>query len=220
MIARDEDREVSPMRSLWLCAAAAASLSLAAGSALGADFEPQAEPTVEAGWYAGVFGGASWPRDMDFEDEFKLELDRGFTAGAVVGSHFFDYLRAEVEASYARYDIDECSTGTVKCAVSDGDVSAFYLLGNLWFDFNLGGFSPYIGGGIGGARVDVDTSTFPDDSDWGFAFQAGAGVRFDLTDALQVDVGYRFKDVPDLSIDSLDTDLQTHNAQIGLTFGF
>jgi opacity protein-like surface antigen len=208
-----------PMRSLLLCAAAAASLGLAAGSALSADYEPQAEPTVESGWYAGIFGGASWPQDMDFEG-FKLDLDRGFTVGGVVGSHFFDYLRAEAEASFARYDIDECISDTVKCFVPDGDVSAFYLLGNLWFDFNLGGFSPYIGGGIGGARVDVDTSSFPDDSDWGFAFQAGAGVRFGLTDALQVDIGYRFKDVPDLSINSLDTDFQSHNAQIGLTLGF
>jgi opacity protein-like surface antigen len=208
------------MRSLLLCTAAAASLSLAAGSALSADYEPQAEPSVESGWYAGVFGGASWPRDMEFEELFELDLDRGFTAGGVVGSHFFDYLRAEVEASYARYDIDECISGTLKCAISDGDVSAFYLLGNLWFDFKLGGFSPYIGGGVGGARVNVDTSTSLDDSDWGFAFQAGAGVRFRLTDALQVDIGYRFKDVPDLSIDSLDTDLQSHNAQIGLTLGF
>lgn len=207
------------MRSLLLCAAAAASLSLAAGSAMSADYEPQAEPTVESGWYAGFFGGASWPRDMDFEG-FKLDLDRGFTVGGVVGSHFFDYLRAEVEASYARFDIDECIEGTGKCAVTEGDVSAFYLLGNLWFDFNLGSFSPYLGGGIGAARVDVDTSTFPDDNDWGFAFQAGAGVRFGLTDALQVDVGYRFKDVPDLSIDSLETDFQSHNAQIGLTLGF
>jgi opacity protein-like surface antigen len=210
-----------PMRSLLLCAAAAASLTLAAGPVLSADYEPQAEPTVESGWYAGVFGGASWPQNMDFEDLFELDLDRGFTVGGVFGTHLFnDYLRAEVEGSYSRYDIDECIEDTSKCAVTDGDVSAFYLLGNLWFDFNLGGFSPYLGGGIGAARVDVDTSTFPDDNDWGFAFQAGAGIRFGLTDALQVDVGYRFKDVPDLSIDSLETDFQSHNAQIGLTLGF
>ena len=42
----------------------------------------------------------------------------------------------------------------------DGDVSVTYIFGNLWYGFgdmlNMGGLSPYIGGGLGVGFVNVD----------------------------------------------------------------
>ena len=210
------------MRTSLLSAVAAAALGLAAGSALGADYTAPDEPVADSGWYAGVFGGASWADEIEFDDdvdELELDLDTGFTVGGVLGMHFADHFRGEIEASYADYDIDDCDS-VLKCAGLDGDISAFYALANLWFDFDVGGFSPYIGGGVGAAMIDVDFDTFIDDSEWGLAFQAGGGVRFGLADSVMVDVGYRFKGIPDIEVDSFDGELYSHNAQVGLTFEF
>jgi opacity protein-like surface antigen len=214
---------VPHVRSTLLAAVAAASLGLAAGPALAADVAVP-EPVSDTFWYVGLFGGASFADDIEFEDdigEVELGLDTGFNVGGVLGVDFSDYFRGEVELSYAQYGLDDCEAeGLVKCAPPDGDLSAFYALANLWFDFDVGGFSPYIGGGVGGAMLDIDSPPIGDDSAWGLAFQAGGGIRFDLGETVSVDLGYRFKGIPDISLGDFDSELYSHNAQIGVMFEF
>lgn len=150
----------------------------------------------------------------------------------------WDPVRAEVELSYARWAADSYSGheqgGEHFGNDADGHVSATYLLGNLWYDINTDtSFTPYIGGGAGVAWVDAKTkfdgdSYGYDEGEMGFAFQAGAGVTFDLTENIALDVGYRFKGVLGIDFDAQDNsnepyehgNLYSHNVQAGVIFKF
>ena len=218
------------MRSMLLSAVAAASLSLAAGSALAADLPPE-EPIVDTVWYLGVFGGASWA-DLDNgvpdnHDDFNLDTEIGWTAGGVLGINFVEHVRGEIEVSYAQYNLDDCDGPGCGSPGDHGDIAALYALANLWWDLDFGGGglfggggAPYIGGGAGAAMLDLDFAQ-NNDNEWAFAFQAGAGFRFGLGGPVTVDVGYRFKGIPDVGFNNgLDAELYSHNAQIGLNFEF
>ena len=43
-------------------------------------------------------------------------------------------------------------------ALSDGEVSAFSLMANVWYDIDLGNspITPFLGAGVGMAKVDVE----------------------------------------------------------------
>ena len=52
-------------------------------------------------------------------------------------------------------------------------------------------------------------------------FRRALASKFGLGGTVTVDVGYRFKGIPDVGFfGSLDTKLYSHNAQIGLNFEF
>jgi len=241
------------MRSYLLSGACAASMLLALAPIAQADEFDIAHEPQDWGWYVSVFGGLSLPGDVDVSwsngataYDADIELDDGFMAGIAVGARFNDWIRGEIELSGHRHGIDETLTfgfyysagiygyggWTVE---AEGDVSAMFLLANLWVDLPLGdAFRPYVGGGIGVGRLSADiiftTSgydyTFLDESDWGFAYQLGAGVAFDIMPNIALDVGYRFKGInAELEvaddyflppIDKSDVDYRSHNVILGL----
>jgi opacity protein-like surface antigen len=84
------------------------------------------------------------------------------------------------------------------------------LLVNSYWDINTGtNFTPYVGAGIGLGIIKTDFSGSgwnPGYSNWddpnlgsktvtNFAWNAGAGIGYDLTDNWTVDLGYKFVDV-------------------------
>jgi opacity protein-like surface antigen len=217
------------------------------------------------GWYVSVFGGASFAKDedfyvlnsfyygfpvYDFQDvslDANIDPDTGFMVGAALGVGFNDWLRGEVEVSghfhnvggkanyvneYYGYDYD---------LKLDGDENALFVLANLWVDLPIGGmFRPYVGGGVGAGRIDLEltghyngnTYDIIDDSDWGFAFQVGGGVAFDIAPNWAIDIGYRYKAILNTELkvdddvtlggddDTIDKDYKSHNILVGLRFGF
>ena len=130
--------------------------------------------------------------------DYLVNFKTGFTIGAALGGNITEDLRGEIEISYQNIDVDKVDEGFDTVAESDGDVEGYFLFANLWRDFEIGGIRPYVGGGIGIAVMDVNiiysTSDHDTDhADLALAAQAGTGLRFGLTDALTVDLGYRFK---------------------------
>jgi opacity protein-like surface antigen len=260
------------MKKLLLGGACAASLLLALTPlAHAADMEPVPEPVAGMGWYISIFGGASWAKDQNFSAEKyidslnyfyldgELEPDTGFMAGIAVGASFNDWLRGEVEFSGNFHDISGDAYAHLHYggthydadASFDGDETALFALANLWLELPVGGaFRPYIGGGVGFGRLDLDISSdayidfsnsldgldLIDDSDWGFAYQIGGGVAFEIAENWAIDVGYRYKvinnaefdlDLDDVDLndclcdgDSLEKDYKSHNLLVGLRFGF
>ncbi|MCA3573558.1 MAG: hypothetical protein IOC86_06530, partial [Aestuariivirga sp.] len=92
----------------------------------------------------------------------SLDTDTGFLIGGVLGYAWGDTgLRTELELSYSQanldgFDIDwdNWNDGPDGDDLDfDGDVSVTYIFGNLWYDFghvfDMGGITPYIGGGLG-----------------------------------------------------------------------
>src|SRR5215208_7737379 len=209
------------MKKLLLGGACAASLLLALTPLAQAADMPVPEP-VGLGWYVSIFGGASFAKDEDFSavnsvyyggygfyDLFfdaDLDLDTGFMVGAALGASFNEWLRGEVEVSGNFHDVsgeayfysDRYNSYTDLDL--DGDENALFVLANLWIDLPIGGFfKPYIGGGVGAGRIDLELTgdyngsnyDIIDDAGWGFAYQVGGGVAFEVAPNWAIDIGYR-----------------------------
>src|SRR5215207_1877693 len=166
------------MKKLLLGGACAASLLLALTPlAHAADMEAVPE-AMGMGWYVSVFGGASFAKDEDFyvfnsnyygnysyglSFDADLDLDTGFMVGAALGVGFNEWLRGEVEVSGNFHDVsgegyfDNDYFNTYGDVDLDGDENALFVLANLWVDLPIGGFfKPYIGGGVGAGRIDLE----------------------------------------------------------------
>jgi opacity protein-like surface antigen len=116
-------------------------------------------------------------------------------------------------------------------------MSALLLLANAYVDIGTWhGITPYVGAGIGGARVKWDTvydpyttETNPGASNWRFAYALMAGASYCLTDKIILDAGYRFSHIQggrmfewDASSagPGFDRGINTHEVRGGLRYQF
>lgn len=172
--------------------------------------------------YGGVFGGFTTLPDLDISagaaGDFSLETDGGYGFGAVVGYKWWVGLRAELEISYRENDLDNASG-----FILNGDISALTVMGNVWYDFQTGTpWIPYVGGGLGVARIDMDSSAFPiDDSDVVLAGQIGGGIGFELSPGIVVSADYRFLATSDAELADdfgapFDQEYMSHSVFFGI----
>lgn len=192
---------------------------------------------ADTGWYLSLFGGGVWANHVEADDGSTLDFDSelGWLIGAAVGGRITDNLRGEIEISTGSVEL----TGVTDSVngpfdIEDGSASTTYLLGNLWFDIDTGsGFTPYLGGGIGAGHVTAQGTPFfggfpagpaVDVAGWGWAYQLGAGVQFDVADNIGLDLGYRWKSIVDAEVegggDDATANIGTHVVQVGVSFGF
>ncbi len=221
--------------------AAIAAVTLGAASATAAaDLvveEPSATvtPSEPGDWYVSLFVGAAKTDDTYstfYGTHYVGTFDTGYNLGLAVGRSLGDSFRAEIELSNNRVTADYV-TGWAVTFPASGSLSTAYLLGNMWYDLPTGfSVTPYIGGGIGAGYASSNTyfgftryGYGP--GNLGFAYQLGAGVKFDASEDIALDLGYRYKSI--LGIDYRDTDplsvfedpdIHTHVLQAGLTFKF
>lgn len=225
------------MKVRLLAGVSAIALTLGWNSANAADAAVEV-PAAQDLWYVTLFGGASFPNDVKthsdtYNNDFSMDFDTGFVIGGVVGKRLNDVFRVEGELSYARYKASTYDEGIFHGYPADGDLSATYLLANVWADVaHFGDAKLYVGGGIG-AYVTADTTWGGHEygygsGGWGFAGQVGAGVTYALAQNIDLDFGYRFKAVSAVDFDSSregdavfsDGKLNSHNLQLGVTFKF
>jgi outer membrane protein OmpA-like peptidoglycan-associated protein len=111
-----------------------------------------------------------------------------------------------------------------------GDASALSFMVNGLLDFgDDDGLQGFVGGGVGVARVDVQSTfaapSFLDDSDTGFAWQALAGVRAPLSDSWDVGLKYRFFNADKVNLvdrlgRAVDTRFRSHSLMGSLIYNF
>lgn len=207
-----------------------------------------------SGWYLNISGGANWSNDDSFavvntasSDSFSFNpnADTGFIVSGAVGmslDNVLQGLRAEVEVGYREDKVDGAWASDTDTSADptgndagtlDYTHSTFSVLANAWYDFDIGGVKPYVGGGIGWADSDLDGNfvggTVPalSTSDSGFAWQLGAGVNFSISPNMMLGVGYRYFRGPEVTVLPPDTgnttssevDDESHSAVVSLTFG-
>lgn len=216
-----------------------------------------AAPSAFAGdWYVNVAGGGNWLGDNSFADsittvsatttfDFENDPNIGFVLSAAVGMHLNNVLpglRVEGELAYRENDVDaqwvSSTTGATLDALATANGTAQYqhnafsIMANAWYDFQVAGLKPYVGGGIGWADVEADGvylsktvgSSF---SESGFAWQLGGGLHLPIDEKLTLGVGYRYFSGPDITIPapysgnplSGSVDTETHSVTVGLTVG-
>ena len=173
-------------------------LAVATAPALAADYyDSGTTPTAATGLYLQLDVGGSllrWdgPRD-----------DEAFTIGGGLGYRFNPYMRADVLFNYAgKYDI---GGGT--------DLSASSVTGNLYLDMPIEGlpFKPYLGAGLGYGWA----TRSPGDDDGGLAVAFKAGLNWTLAPNLELDTGYRFRDI---MVDG--PNVTEHQFLVGLRYNF
>ncbi len=186
-------------------------------------------------WYVGVDAGVMIVEDQDItftpgnagaaSNTVSADHHKGYDFDANIGYDFGGF-RLEAEAAYkrAKVDLDKSGFGGASSALS------FMLNGLLDFgpDDGLQGF---VGGGVGVSRGKL-ANDLVNDSDTGFAWQAIAGVRYPVTNNLDVSLKYRYFNQDDIKLipayttiggpagSSVDSKLRTHSLLLGLTYNF
>ena len=194
-------------------------------------------PTVASAqtpdWMSGVYLGAGlgWNIAEDSEIEGTglngdVEFDDGYAGFLTFGGKLF-WFRGEGEFGYRKNDVDSV-TGV---GSANGDVNVLSYMGNLLFDIPTGTpWVPYVGGGIGGARLDVDSSlpaagVSVDETESAFAYQGIVGVTYNVNENLGIFADYRYFDTEEVSFrasngTNFDTDYTAHTLTIGLRYTF
>jgi len=172
------------------------------------------------------------------------DLSGAYSLGAGVGYQINRHFRTDLTVDYwfksdFRGSTAGSSGGCDPCVSTDSSsYSALLLMANAYVDLGTyAGVTPYVGAGIGGARVkwgdlinEIDTGTFPHrgGKEWRFAWSLMAGASYCLTDSLQLDAGYRYTringgkmfDYASWAGPGYDGGINVHEARAGLRYAF
>lgn len=188
-----------------------------------------AAQAAEDGFYIGAAAGVNIARDSEFDTiagQPDASYDTGFTGLASAGYGLGTGLRLEGELGFRGNDIDD-----VAGVAGSGDVSALTVMGNVLYDIDLGSrVTPYVGIGVGVARVDFDGvspvgGSAVDDDDTAFAYQGIVGAAYEISDRFKLTLDYRYLAAPSVDLTtsagaSADSEYRSHNFMIGLRFSF
>jgi len=151
-----------------------------------------AAPVQASDRYASVFGGVARINDG--------ALDTGFAATGAVGC---DYGTSRIEA--------ELGYQNNGMKYSTNDVKVLSLMGNGYYDIDLGGVDLYATGGFGVAEA---SAAYVGSSNTNLAYQFGAGLAVPIADKVTLDGRYRYFTTVD------NPALSSHSALLGLRVNF
>jgi opacity protein-like surface antigen len=185
---------------------------LASGLALQAADDPQTA-------YFKFDVGVSLINDIDirglegfngFAADAKLKVDPGVRFDIAGGYNFTRELALEIETGFTFNRIKELEVMGVRGRV-DADLFQVPILANLIYRLPLNSpFKPYIGGGAGGVFTIVSEEDITE-NDFTFAFQALAGVDYEINQNMDIGIGYKFLGNVKPELDGVELDnIYTH----------
>lgn len=134
----------------------------------------------------------------------ELQRDMGYDAAAIIG-YDLGLVRLELEGSAKRAGVDQLlrtkvnritNASVVRNLDGSGNTAALSIMANALIDIGDDeGLQAYAGGGVGYAWIDMKANAdtdFLDDSDGSFAWQALAGIRYPVSDKIDLGLKYRF----------------------------
>lgn len=172
----------------------------------------------------------------------RIGYDTGYAITAAVGRKV-DYVRLEGELSYSASDMEGGSgviysddTKTVS-ASAGGDVQTLSFMLNTYFDIDTGtAFSPFIGGGVGVAKIDAkiwakgtkeeggvvsSISESASDDDVVFAYQGIVGVAYAINANTSLDLSYRYFATSDPDFEGdIDSEYGGNHFMLGFRYSF
>jgi len=182
----------------------------------------------QAGPYVSGMAGMTILTDSTLEDESgataNFESDVGFGLGLAGGYEFGNGMRAELELSYRRNGADAVDGASV-----GGSASSLGIMANGYYDFHLGQWVPYLGGGVGLAIIHAKITdggfTFVDDAGVTMGFQGIAGAGYKLTPNVMPTLDYRLFATLDVTLtdeggSDFDAEYLTHNIMLGTRYRF
>ncbi|WP_290895403.1 outer membrane beta-barrel protein [Hoeflea sp.] len=189
-------------------------------------------------------------------------LDSDWSGSLGVGYNFTDYLRADLTFEYTEGTFSGATSSAFPCGanpVGTGCASIdsqgfknYGVMANAYLDLGtFSGFTPYVGAGAGmthvtwaglnsanrctgvGCVAPVASSANPGQDDWRFTYALMAGVSYDLTKDLKVDLGYKYSKVKDgaqfgysagdvasgaTGVQASDNGFEKHEVRVGLRY--
>lgn len=196
------------------------------------DNAPEYVPVeVGSGWY--LRGDIAYNLNDPVYDFtlFGEETENTRVNGSIgVGYHFNDYLRGEFNLGFVSRDTfdysDAINTVSAENTVWSGMVNGYVDLGTV------AGLTPYVGAGLGllysSQKLDINAPGIPlfvdiEDRQYEFAYSLGAGVNYQLSRNVSMDLGYQYLSSPALKYVNLDTGLidegvDYHQIKVGLRY--
>jgi opacity protein-like surface antigen len=199
--------------------------------------------------YVSLFGGVSFLDKMVAKGQVRTtgstwneNIQSSFKTGYVIGGNWgvdWGHFRTELElalhqnnsASHAKYISTYSGYGPYTTS-ADFKLSAYSLMANAWYDFHdilPGGVTPYVGGGVGLAEVQLSGKfrghKLNMSNDTVFAWQVGAGVSVPISDSLKAYVDYRYFSTGNAQVafrnaglffGGVSTGFQSHSVLVGL----
>lgn len=174
----------------------------------------------------GIMGQYQTDRTISGAAVGSLDMELGYGANGIAGYQFDNGIRIEGEVVYRRNGADQFNN-----ANADGSLSSWGLMGNVIWEYdNPSGIYPYVGAGLGGARVSADDfsnlgGAALDDSDVVLAYQGLAGVAFALNPRLSLIAEYKYFRTYDPEFRNANNarvtmNYNTHTALLGLRYRF
>ena len=188
--------------------------------------------------YVKGFGGATWPSSFDAtlkEDGERiarpsLDHDTGYTLGAAVGAAFTPNISMEIEYAYRSADFTATDRDeNDESARANGDTSANAFMFNALYVFDgmgaTGAVQPYLGGGIGGANVEMSAGGQNFDADTLLAYQLIGGVGYELNPNVSLYAEGRWFQTKSGKFDgpgteSFDGEFETFDLLVGMRYVF
>lgn len=175
-----------------------------------------------SGLYISGFGGVNYPFYQETDgstNALEFDTETGYLAGGAVGFALDPIgivrLRVEAEVTYRSNDVAEAAFGGGGSSSANGQQEALSGMINGVVDVPFLGLlfpgignlvNPYVGAGIGVARVesDIDFGTIDADGDnTSFAYQFLAGLSVPLPLGLEVFGDVRYFRVVDATVDEV-----------------
>ena len=218
-----------------------------------------ATPVQAAIHYVSGFGGISWMQNMTLDEVYQsatgnyssnYDLGSGLALTGAIGCDYGSY-RLEAEAGYQTNDLKSAVDfidGVAQTSVyanpagsryaMRGDVSILSLMGNGYYDFDLGSkVELYATAGVGVAQVSfhntisiyaytppngvaghLDTNLDPgyNGHETTLAWQVGAGLAAPIADNVKLDLRYRYFATTDFTLngDNVAPALPTGNTNL------
>jgi opacity protein-like surface antigen len=182
--------------------------------------------SIDTSFKTGFVIGGNWGIDWGTfrtEVEFALRQNHSDSHGHVTTSFKYGYVGQPGLYTISSKDTVEPLSLTMR---------AYSLMANAWYDFHdlglPGGLTPYVGGGLGGANVQlsgtVNSAKLISTNEFVFAWQLGAGMSLPLTDSLKAFLDYRYfaangaqlKLTPGFHGGDIKADFDSHTVLIGL----
>ena len=135
------------------------------------------------------------------------DSDESVITGVHLGAELFEYLRADIGFSH-RGDLDFTTNSYApptpdyfyKTKIED----IYTLMFSIYLEpVHYKKFTPYIGAGVGStwAKISTNDTAIKGSSDQAnFAWQAEAGIQYDLTQHLTLKLGYRYIDMGNIKV--------------------
>lgn len=203
-----------------------------------------ATPASAEGPYATLQGGVYLQRSLSYDfvgldNFFSTKYSKGYDVSGKLG-YDFEGIRIDAELGYKQASTDQFGfmISGQPLAVQrgkgvTGNVNVLSAMLNGYWDITQKRFRPFVGGGVGIARVSShqvgysgagSDGIFLDKSDDAFAFQLMAGVNARITSHVSASVSYRYFDVEHFKLSVFNTTAKSnlHSSSVlgGITYSF